>query len=393
MADGEIDSCIKTSEDGYNADMAHVSPTLGSIALAQEHQPMRCIPAGNKSSWWLQRQRRPQDCLEPILGRQHPQQSDIHALTVQLSRNSLHSNSTSSCCTGTGHTGRIQCASVAQAAAVGQLARVAATGLGHWQWHGSAERAAASPAAQKRSDLAWQVSANKLFAQQEATDSYQQLLCDVLHISAVQAQLILLTSPDVVTLTHEQLTANWDKLQQLLPVKQHMLMQAILQLPDLLVRPDDTVAARLGESSEVLQRPVHKLNSKQYKWTPLLHWSLITMQPQQLVKKLVQLQQLLGLHQQQQHTSTQHRQQLQRGDGPRRHQQHIQHVQQVVSLLCDEPRLLNADPAQLISTVEALEQVRCAACTLSCPRVAHSKAPVSIAHYYGCRRQLLLPLR
>jgi hypothetical protein len=32
--------------------------------------------------------------------------------------------------------------------------------------------------------------------------------------------------------------------------------------------------------------------------------------------------------------------------------------QQVVRLVCAEPRLLGRDPAQLLSTVEALEQVR-----------------------------------
>eukprot|EP00878_Enallax_costatus_P028598 GHUV01030899.1.p1 GENE.GHUV01030899.1~~GHUV01030899.1.p1 ORF type:complete len:497 (+),score=185.49 GHUV01030899.1:427-1917(+) len=347
--------------------LAHASPTLDSTAPAQQQRLVHCSPAAarTQTSLQLQQQRGPQNFQHGLKARQVLRQ----ALAVQLRRRSqpaiVHASSTSCCCAGRDHVGFITCASVMPAAALGLHTEGAITSLRLWSQQGSKDGAAGCPAATRRPSSRCKVSASELLPQQEATDSYQQQLCDVLHVSAAQARLVMLTSPDVVTLSREQLSTNWDTLQRLMPVKQHMLLQAILQLPDILVRPVDTVAARLAEASAVLQRPVQQLKSRQYKWTPLLHWSLVTIQRHQLVQKLVQMQQLLGLQQQQprRQQSRQHSSQWQQEDQFQQGQQ--QQIQQVVSLLCDEPRLMNANPAQLVSSVEALEQV----CAWPMPRL------------------------
>lgn len=233
----------------------------------------------------------------------------------------------------------------------------------------------ANPASSRSRSLACRFSSRELLPYPEAIDSYQQLLCDVLHVAPPDAQLILLTSPAVVTLTRAQLSSNWEQLQQLLPVRQQMLVDVFIQLPDLLIRPQDTVAARLHQASEVLQRPVHQLRSKQRRWTPLLHWKLMTMQPQELVQKVLQIQQLLGLHQQPSKGGRQQSGQV------AVQQQQWQHV---VSLVCDDPRLLGADQAQLLSTVEALEQVKQGGNTSNRRARSHSMQPIARVYMPAC---------
>ena len=74
---------------------------------------------------------------------------------------------------------------------------------------------------------------------------------------------------------------------------------------------------------------VPQLRAKRQQQTVQLHWRLLVTPPQELGQQLEQLMQVLaGL--------------------AHRH---------VVKLVCGEPRLLGRDPAQLLSTVEALEQV------------------------------------
>lgn len=160
-------------------------------------------------------------------------------------------------------------------------------------------------------------------------DPQQQLLCDVLRLEPSQAQLILLSCPEASSMTQQQLTDNWQKLQQLLPLPQQMLLQAILQVPSLLPQPQQTVTARLAESARVLGLPAQRLKATRREQIVQLHWRLLVMPQQQLEQHIDQLMQLLG-------------------GLPRQH---------VVQLVCAEPRLLNSDPAQLLSSVEALEQV------------------------------------
>lgn len=239
-------------------------------------------------------------------------------------------------------------------------------------------------------------------------DPQQQLLCDILHVQPPQADAILLACPGVSTMTVAQLSTSWQCLQQLLPLPQDMLLRAVLQVPSLLSQPQHTVAARLEESAKVLgvsmavlsllcvfgmpptvvvgsrqkavlaQNPrvllsswhapcpaplapllrckhpclgllrhlpaavaplllcvclqvssVQQLRAKRQQQTVQLHWRLLVTPPQELGQQLEQLMQVLaGL--------------------AHRH---------VVKLVCGEPRLLGRDPAQLLSTVEALEQV------------------------------------
>lgn len=160
----------------------------------------------------------------------------------------------------------------------------------------------------------------------------QQLLCELLRVQPPVAQAILLTCQGVSSMPAHELTAKWQALQQLLPLPQHMLLQAILQLPSLLAAPQQTVAARLDESAWVLGLGQQgQLRARRREQTVQLHWRLLVTPSQQLQQQVEQLVALLG-------------------GLPRRH---------VVQLLCAEPRLLAAttDPAQLLSTVEALEQV------------------------------------
>lgn len=164
----------------------------------------------------------------------------------------------------------------------------------------------------------------------EIPDPQQQLLCDILHVQPTHAQLILLSCPSVSTMTQQQLEQHWQQLQQLLPLPQHMLLQAILQLPDLISQPQQTISARLAESTRVLGVQQQRLRAKRREQTVQLHWRLLVTPAQQLGQQIDQLRQLLG-------------------GWPQQH---------VVQLVCAEPRLLNRDPAQLLSTVEALEQVR-----------------------------------
>jgi hypothetical protein len=83
-------------------------------------------------------------------------------------------------------------------------------------------------------------------------DPQLQLLCDVLQLQTPQAEAILLSCPGVSSMTPAQLSANWQQLQQLLPVPQRMLLQAVLQVPSLLPQPQETVTARLAESARTL---------------------------------------------------------------------------------------------------------------------------------------------
>lgn len=83
-------------------------------------------------------------------------------------------------------------------------------------------------------------------------DPQVQLLCDVMQLQPPQAEAILLSCPGVSTMTPAQLAANWHQLQQLLPVPQRMLLQAVLQVPSLLPQPQETVTARLADSARTL---------------------------------------------------------------------------------------------------------------------------------------------
>jgi hypothetical protein len=161
-------------------------------------------------------------------------------------------------------------------------------------------------------------------------DPQQQLLCDILRLEPSQAQLILLSCPEANSMTQQQLTDNWQELQQLLPLPQRMLLQAVLQVPSLLPQPQQTITARLADSARVLGVPAQRLRAKRREQTVQLHWQLLVTPQQRLEQHIDQLMQLLG-------------------GLPRQH---------VVLLVCAEPRLLNSDPAQLLSNVEALEQVR-----------------------------------
>jgi hypothetical protein len=123
-----------------------------------------------------------------------------------------------------------------------------------------------------------------------------------------------------------------------LPLPQHMLLQAALQVPALILQPQHTVSARLAESARALGLRSHQVKASRRGQTVQLHWRLLLMQTQQLERQLDQLSQLLG-------------------GLPRPH---------VVQLVCAEPRLLEVEPPQLLSTVEALEQVRDRHCGQSC---------------------------
>lgn len=161
-------------------------------------------------------------------------------------------------------------------------------------------------------------------------NAQQQLLCGVLHLQSAHAQLLLLSCPDASTMTQQQLSTSWQQLQQLLPLPQHMLLQALLQIPSLLPHPQQTVSARLAESARVLGVSVQQLRAQRRERTTQLHWRLLVTPADQLQQQMQELTQLLGGLQ----------------------------WQNVVQLVCAEPRLLNRDTAQLLSTVEALEQVR-----------------------------------
>ncbi len=75
---------------------------------------------------------------------------------------------------------------------------------------------------------------------------------------------------------------------------------------------------------------MQQLRARRREQTVQLHWRLLVTPAEQLGQQVQQLMQLLA---------------------------GLSH-QQVVRLMCAEPRLLARDPAQLLSTVEALEQVR-----------------------------------
>jgi hypothetical protein len=142
-------------------------------------------------------------------------------------------------------------------------------------------------------------------------------------------------------MTQQQLYTAWQQLQQLLPRPQHQRLQAVLQVPSLLPHHQQTLSARLAESARALGVSVQQLKANRLEHTTWLHWRLLVTPPEQLQQQMQQLTQLLGGLQ----------------------------WQMVVQLVCAEPRLLNRDTAQLLSTVEALEQV-CAAvgCVVVCRR-------------------------
>jgi plasmid stabilization system protein ParE len=185
----------------------------------------------------------------------------------------------------------------------------------------------------------------------DTVDSCQQQLCEVLLIAPAEAQLLMLNSTEAAALPRQQLEANWAQLQRLLPVSRQQLLQAMLQLPDLLLQPQQVVSIRLAEAAEVLQIPLTQLQRQQKPTTPQLHWRLLLLSPQELEERLVQLLQLLDLQEQQQ------KQQQRR---PEQAEQLSRKLRQaVVLMLVQEPRLLSVEQAQLVSSVEALEQVRC----------------------------------
>jgi hypothetical protein len=198
----------------------------------------------------------------------------------------------------------------------------------------------------------------------------------VLHITPADAQLLMLNSTEAAALPRQQLEANWGQLQRLLPVSRPQLLQAMLQLPDLLLQPQRVVSMRLSEAAEVLQIPLSQLQRQQKVTTPQLHWQLLLLSPQELEETLVQLLQLLDLqeHKQKQQRRQQQQQQVEQLSGKLH--------QAVVHMVVQEPRLLSVDQAQLISSVEALEQVRCSSmhvcvhacvvhvCNISCNRYA-----------------------
>jgi hypothetical protein len=175
----------------------------------------------------------------------------------------------------------------------------------------------------------------------------------VLHITPAEAQLLMLNSTEAAALPRQQLEANWGQVQRLLPVSRPQLLQAMLQLPDLLLQPQRVVSIRLSEAAEVLQIPLSQLQRQQKVTTPQLHWQLLLLSPGELEERLMQLLQLLDLqeHQQKQQRKQQQQQQVEQLSGKLH--------QAVVHMVVQEPRLLSVDQAQLVSSVEALEQVRC----------------------------------
>lgn len=157
----------------------------------------------------------------------------------------------------------------------------------------------------------------------------------------------MLSSADAAALPRDQLEAKWAQLQQLLPVSRPHLLQAMLQLPELLLQPQQVVGIRLAEAAGVLQLPLAQLQRRQGVSNPLLHWQLLLLSAPELEERLAQLLQLLDLQQLQQ----QQRKQLQVQQLSRKLRQ------AVVAMVLQEPRLLSVGQAQLVSSVEAVEQV------------------------------------
>jgi hypothetical protein len=173
----------------------------------------------------------------------------------------------------------------------------------------------------------------------------------VLHITPAEAQLLLLSSADTAALPRQQLQANWAQLQRLLPVSRPQLLQAMLQLPELLLQPQQVVGIRLAEAAGVLQLPLAQLQRRRGVSTPQLHWQLLLLSTKELEERLAQLVQLLDLEQQQSQQQQQQRKQQQLEQVSRKLRQ------AVVRMVVREPRLLSVGQAQLVSSVEAVEQV------------------------------------
>jgi hypothetical protein len=215
----------------------------------------------------------------------------------------------------------------------------------------------------------------------DTVDSCQQQLCEVLHITPAEAQLLMLNSAEAAALPRQQLEANWGQLQRLLPVSQPQLLQAMLQLPELLLQPQHVVSIRLSEAAEVLQIPLSQLQRQQKVTTPQLHWRLLLLSPHELEERLVQLLQLLDLQEQQQ--KQQRRQQQQQHEQVEQLSRKLRKA--VVGLVVQEPRLLSVDQAQLVSSVEALEQVGC-----SSMHVQHVHETMQVRcnsmHVLSCKR-------
>jgi hypothetical protein len=162
----------------------------------------------------------------------------------------------------------------------------------------------------------------------------------------------MLSNAAAAALPRQQLEANWLQLQRLLPVSRPQVLQAMLQLHELLLQPQQVVSSRLAQAAEVLQLPLAQLQRRRGVHTPQLHWQLLLLSNQELQERLAQLLQLLDLEQQQQQQQQQQRTQQQVEQLSRRLRQ------AVVGMVMREPRLLSVGQAQLVSSVEAVEQVR-----------------------------------
>jgi hypothetical protein len=171
----------------------------------------------------------------------------------------------------------------------------------------------------------------QLAAFPELPDVQQCALCEVLGVSPGDAQLLLLTCAAASSMSRAQLTESWRQLQQQLPVPPPQLLQALLQVPELLPQPQQTLRARLAAAAGTLGVPPARLVCPHASRTAELHWRLLVTPHERLVRQLEQLVRLLGS-----------------GLPERR----------VAALVCAEPQLLTVDAAALLSTIEALEQVR-----------------------------------
>ncbi|KAF8072563.1 hypothetical protein HT031_000223 [Scenedesmus sp. PABB004] len=199
-------------------------------------------------------------------------------------------------------------------------------------------------------------------------DSAEAALCEVLRVSGADARLLMLACPDAALLPRPQLASNWAALQAALPVAPAVLVRAALALPDLLARPQATLAARLGEAAGVLRVPLPRLLSWRAPQAARLRARLLLMSQQELAAQLELLAGVLGLRPEQDEEGGQ-RQHAREAPPPpaaaaaaaarqrRRDRARRRWRRRLAALVCAEPRLLGAEPAELVSSVEALEQV------------------------------------
>jgi signal transduction histidine kinase len=157
-----------------------------------------------------------------------------------------------------------------------------------------------------------------------------ETLRTVLPVSAGEARLLLLHRPELGLLPRQRLADGWQALQRALPLPAPMLLRAAHQQPQLLEAPSAVLAQRLADAASTLRLPRNALRSKAPRRTPMLHCTLLLLPRSQLEARVGCLSDALGCSARQ---------------------------ADLARLLCDEPRLLEVGQAQLLSTVQALEQV------------------------------------